>query len=81
MLEGTESLLYHRKPTNEGYFFLKMLLQHFVERNDPALSVLNYVAVIAFHLASLVRKEAVEVSHSVKEKLLRLKPPHGSSPI
>lgn len=69
-VEGTESLLYHRKPTNEGCFFLKMLLKHFVERNDPVLSILNYIAVIGVHLASLVLKEVVEVSHSVNEKLL-----------
>lgn len=79
MLEGTENLLYHRKPTKEGSFFLKMVSQHFVERND--LSVLNYVAVIAFHLASLVLKEVVEVSRGVNEKLLWLKPPHRSSSI
>ena len=47
-----------------------MLLQHFVERNDPVLSVLNYVAVIVFHLAILVLKELVELSHGVDEKLL-----------
>lgn len=70
MLEGTRSLLFHRKPTNEGYFFLKMLLKRFVERNDPVLSVLNYITVIAFHLASLVLKEVVEVSHGINEKLL-----------
>lgn len=81
MPEGTESLLYHRKPTNEDYFFLKMLSQHFVERNDPVLSVLNYVDVIAFRLAILVLKELVEVSHGVNEKLLRLKPLHRSSPV
>lgn len=81
MLEGTEVLLYHRKLTNEDYFFLKMLPQHFVERNDPVLSVLNYVAVRAFRLAILVLKELVEVGHGVNEKLPRLKALHRSSPV
>lgn len=70
MLEGTESLLYHRKHRNEGYFFLKVLLQYFAERNDPILSVLSYVAVIALHLALLALKEFVEVSHSINAELL-----------
>lgn len=81
MLEGTEVLLYHRKLTNEDYFFLKMFSQHFVERNDPVLSVLSYVAVRAFPLAILGIKELVEVSHGVNEKLPRLKALHRSSPV
>lgn len=56
-----------------------MLLQCFLERNKPVILVLNYVAVIAFHLASLVLKEAVEGSHAFGKELPSLKPSRRSS--
>lgn len=79
MLEGTESLLCYRQPTNEAYFFLKLCLKHSVGKKSSCL--LSVELSSCDHFLSCYPHTLVEISHGFSEKLLWLKVLHGSSPV